>query len=142
MSHKINRYRLGMLAMLAGMLLLPLVASAATQTVEGKINGLRCATQGIICPIDKLDPMIAAEEDFVVQLPDGSFYYIHNLDRAVKARYVLDEVKITGDVVDKYRSIDASKLEVKRDGQYKTVWSPALQATIWDDLVQPGASRH
>lgn len=140
MTYQNIRYRHGLLAILAGMLLLPLAAGAA-QTIEGKINGLRCATQGIVCPIDKLDPMIAAEQDFVVQLPDGSFYYIHNLDRAVKARYVLEDVKITGEVSDKYRSIDASKLEVKRDGEYKTVWSPELQATIWQELVQPGATR-
>lgn len=129
-----------LILVLCSTLLLPFSAYAL-ETLTGKINGLRCAVEGIVCPIDKLDPMIAAESDFVLQRPDGTFYLIPNLDRALKSRYVLDEVRVTGEVSDRYKSITAKKFEVKRDGDWRTVWTPELEAKIWEELVQPGATR-
>jgi hypothetical protein len=84
-----------------------LAASANAATIEGKLNGVHCALEGDTCPIDRLDPHIALEQDFVVQQSNGDYYFIINLDRAVKARYVLEDVKVTGDVNDQYSSINA-----------------------------------
>ena len=115
-------------SLVAVLLLLPLVVNAAT--VEGKMNGISCAVAGVFCPIDKADPLVALESDFVIQKPDGTFYIIPNLDRAVKARVVLEDVIITGDVNDQYKSINAEKVEVKRGGKFVTVWTQQMQ----DDL--------
>jgi hypothetical protein len=106
-------------ALSASLLLLPVMASAAT--VEGKMNGISCAVASVFCLIDKADPLVALESDFVVQTADGTFYLIPNVDRAVKARVVLEDVVVTGDVNDKYKTIDADKLKVERDGSMKTV---------------------
>jgi hypothetical protein len=131
----------GALALLLGTgLAFPLLANAAT-TIEGKMNGIHCATEGDTCPLDRLDPHIALEPDFVVQQPDGQYYLIINLDRAVKARYVLDDVRVTGEVNPKYNAVNAQKLEVKKEGSYKTVWTLELQEREYSDLRQLGATR-
>ena len=54
-------------SLLVALFLLPLIANA--DTIEGKMNGLNCAVSGVVCPIDKADPLIALETDFVVQQP-------------------------------------------------------------------------
>lgn len=136
-----RKFRNMLLPLLCGALLLPFSASAATETIEGTINGLNCAIEGLVCPIDKLDPMIEAESDFVLQRPDGTFYLLPNVDRRLKSRYVLDHVRITGDVSSKYNAISVEKFEVKQNGDYRTVWTPEMEAKIWEELRQPGATR-
>lgn len=121
------------------MLLLPL-SSQATSMIEGRLNGLRCATEGI-CPADKQDPLITAESDFVLEKSDGTFYLIPAIKPALKARHALEQVRVTGEVHPRYQTIDIQRLEVKKDGFYKTVWTPKIEARRWEDLVQPGASR-
>lgn len=116
------------------LLVLPLMASAAT--VQGKMNGISCAVAGVFCPIDKADPLVALESDFVVQTPDGTFYLIPNVDRAVKARVVLEDVIVTGDINDRYKTIDAEKLEVERDGSMKTVWTQKMQDELREQLFR------
>lgn len=126
--------------LLAGFLLISTFANAA-DVIEGKMNGIHCATEGYTCPIDKLDPHIALEPDFVVQQPDGQYYLIVNLDRAVKARYVLDDVRVTGDVNSRYNAVNAHKLEVKKGDSYKAVWTLELQEREYSDLKQLGSTR-
>lgn len=120
---------------LAALLLMPLAALAQQgDTIEGKINGLNCALTGFVCPLDKRDPVAALEADFVIQKPDGEYYMIPNIDRAVKARYFLEEVRITGQIDPRYKAITADKLEVKKDGTYQTVWSQAAQEELRKEL--------
>lgn len=111
--------------LLSILLLLPL--SAYAETIEGKLNGLQCAISGYVCPIDKKDPMVALEADFVVQTGPEEWYLIPNIDRAIKARYVLEDVVVTGQVDPQYRSINADTLQVKQNGTLKTVWSQQEQ---------------
>jgi len=121
-------------ALLAALLAMPWVAGAAT--IEGKMNGISCAAAGVFCPIDKLDPYVALESDFVVQTPEGSFYIIPNVDRAIKARFVLDNVIVTGDVNDKYKTIQADSIQVQRDGEYVTVWTQEMQEELREQLFR------
>ena len=118
--------------LLAALVSLPL--SALAETIEGKINGLNCALTGFVCPIDKRDPVAALEADFVLQKPDGEYYLIPNVDRAVKARYFLEEVRVTGQVDSRYKAITADTLEIKQDGAYKTVWSQQAQEELRKEL--------
>ncbi len=122
---------------LAALLMLPLVVNAGS--VEGKMNGISCAIAGVVCPIDKLDPLVALEKDFVIQQADGSFYLIPNVDRAVKARMVLDDVIVTGAVNDKYKSVEADEIQVKRDGEFKVVWSQKIQDELRAQLFGKGS---
>ena len=43
--------------------------SSITASIEGKLNGLDCASHGETCPTDRLDPHVALERDFVHTLP-------------------------------------------------------------------------
>lgn len=128
---------------LSSSLLFPLTANAERITVTGFINTLSCAEEGTVCPIDKLDPHIAAARDFVVQERQvaGEYYFLSNLPRETKARYVLEEVQITGDLNKRYNAIKVDEFRVKRGDAYRTVWSPRLQAREWAERTQPGASR-
>ena len=121
-------------ALLVALLMLLLVAGA--EAISGKMNGLNCAVSGVVCPIDKADPLIALETDFVVQQADGNFYIIPNIDRAVKARVVLEDVVVTGKVNTNYKSIQADKLEVKRGGQLQLVWSQELEDELREQLFK------
>lgn len=106
-------------------LLLPMMSGAAQ--LEGRMTGLNCVLNEIVCPIDKGDPHLALEPDFVVAMPDGNYYLLPNVDRAVKSRVALEQVVITGEVSPKYKSIAAEILQVRRDGELQTVWSREQQ---------------
>lgn len=132
--------------LLAGLFLLPFSANA--ETLEGKLNGLNCVLTGYVCPIDKRDPVAALEADFVLQQPDGEYYLIPNLDRAVKARYFLEDIRVTGEVNPRYKTINAQSLEVKQNGTYKTVWTQKSEEEIrkelygvpFEDAFNPGSN--
>ena len=103
-------------------------ASVQAETIEGKLNGLECASRGEECPTDKLDPHIAVERDFVVQTADGKYYFITNLDRAIKARHALEMVRVEGEVSSKFDAINANEFWVKDGGNYRLTWSSSMQA--------------
>lgn len=122
------------------LLMLPLMVHAA-ERIEGKMNGLQCAITGYVCPIDEKDPMIALESDFVVQQPDGEYYIVPNIDRAVKAKYFLEQVAVIGDISERYKSITANELLVRQpDGSYKQVWSEERERQQREQLYGPSPS--
>ncbi len=41
-------------------------------------------------------------------------------------RYVLDDVRVTGEVNERYNAVVVDELAVKREGAYETVWSLEL----------------
>ncbi len=112
------------------LLLLPALAHA--ETIKGKINGLQCAISGFVCPVDQVDAMVALERDFVIQQPDGAYYTMTNVDRAVKARYALQEATVTGTVNNLYKAVDVDTLQV---GQ-KTVWSKSMQEKLQAEMMR------
>jgi hypothetical protein len=107
------------------LVLLPLWAVAGT--VEGSVQGFTCVTQGKVCPIGKEDPMIAAERIFVILTKGGSYYFVPNVDRAILARHINEQVRVTGDVSAKYPSIIANKIEAFKKGAWKTTWTQRAQ---------------
>lgn len=115
----------------------PLAARAAEQTVEGVIKGIRCVTDKI-CYGDPRDPRLRTESDFVLEQPDGNYYYLFNIDRDTKLRFALDTVKVTGEVSDRYQSIRAESMEVKQGNSFTKVWEPGRP---YSPLRQPGSTR-
>lgn len=111
--------------------------SHAQQVIQGQMNGLNCALTGYVCPIDLRDPVMALEPDFVVQREDGEFFYIPNLDRAVKAQYFLSEVRVVGDLNERYSAITADQLLVRRDGQFVEVWSQERARRAREEFFGP-----
>jgi hypothetical protein len=118
---KVRKYcfLLGVLALL----LLPVLANAEMKTVTGKVTGLTCLVQGFICPIDKADPMINLEKDFVVVTASGDYYFMSNIGLGLKGKYALETIDVTGDVNPKYKSIMVKEIKFKG----KVVWSQAME---------------
>ncbi len=108
------------------LLTMPFVASSG-ETLTGRIIGHGCTVAGHVCPLDKLDPHIALEADFVLVVDSGEYYFMPNLQRGTKMRYVLDKVTVIGDVDKKYNTIDVNELIVDKGGKHRTVWSKKMQ---------------
>jgi hypothetical protein len=111
-------------------LLIPLVVNA--DTIKGKMEGLSCLLKGYLCPLDKADPMINLEKDFVVVTADGKYYYLPNIGLGLKARHALEVVEVTGKINDKYRTMTADTISVGG----KVVWSKAAEEEM-KKLIQP-----
>ena len=107
----------------------------AAKTLSGKLNGHHCAHEGMTCPVDKLDPHINLEDDFVLMVKDG-YYFLPNLPRDTKVRHVLEDVTVKGDVNEKYRTIAVEELMVGG----KTVWSRAWVERERQRLYHDGSS--
>jgi hypothetical protein len=101
---KMNRYLL-LLVVLAVVLAQALVVDAAMVTVTGKLTGLSCLIKGYICPLDKADPMIGLEKDFVLVTANGDHYFLPNVGLGIKGRHALETVTVTGDLNPKFKLI-------------------------------------
>jgi hypothetical protein len=111
-------------------LMAPMMAIGASLT--GSIQGFNCVTQGKVCPIGMEDPVIAAENVFVllVDAAKGEYYFVPNVDRGILARHINETVKIDGTVNAKMKSIKATDISVKG----KKVWSIDLEDKIYKDI--------
>lgn len=108
---------------LCAIVLLPFYASAE-ETIEGTLKGIRCVTDRTACAENKRDPRIRTQSDFVLVRPDGDYFYLFNIDRDTKMQFVLDTVRVTGEVNERYQSINAQRMQVKKGNTWETVWSP------------------
>lgn len=124
---------LAIVLLLSVALIVPAMIKAQPQlkTIKGKIEGALCVFQGRKCPVDDYDSHLALEHNFVLVTPDGSVYYMPNLDRSVKVRNVGKNVRVTGKT--KGETILVEKLEVKIWGKYKPVWSRQKQKKEYID---------
>jgi hypothetical protein len=100
-------------------------AKTHTTTLEGTIEGALCVLSGKKCPPDDLDTHLLIENNFVLLTSNGRHYYLPNVSRKVKLRYVGKEIRITGQV--KGESIIVNILEAKESGKYKLIWSKEKQ---------------
>ncbi|ROR34231.1 hypothetical protein [Inmirania thermothiophila] len=94
----------------------------AAETLTGRINGLDCTTRGIQCPVDRLDPHVAVEPDFVLVVGDR-WFFMPNVDRSTKVRHVLERVQVVGERHPRYNSIQVEEIRVERDGRWHKIWS-------------------
>ncbi len=126
-----KKYRIMMLVLLMIMAYgLPFTAQAAN-TIDGWMQGYNCVSHGHKCPVDRLDPHLMLEPDFVLLLDDGDYYLLPNLARDIKARYIHKSIRVVGDVNPKHKSIDVNKLQVKDGDSFKTVWSKKMMMEEW-----------
>ena len=91
-------------------------------TIEGTIQGFNCISMGKTCPVGAEDPLIETERVFVLYTKEGKHYLVPNLDRAIMARHINEIVRITGPASEKFNSMQAEKLEVLKNGVWKTTW--------------------
>jgi hypothetical protein len=124
---KINAYKIVVGFIVSVALIVPgtVIAKTHITTLKGTIEGALCVLNGKKCPPDDLDAHLLIENNFVLLASDGKYYYLPNLSRKVKLRYVTKDVRITGKVKDE--SIIVDTLEAKEGGKYKLVWSEKKQ---------------
>lgn len=138
-----RRNRIGTRFSAVAIMAAPLVAmlSAAptsADTFEGRINGLRCAEGGHFCPLEDIDAHLSFELEFVLQQRDGEYYFLSNVPRDTKVRYVLKKTKVIGSVIEHYRSITVDALLIEEDDGYREVWSPAAQQRAFEQIYNSG----
>ncbi len=107
-------------------LLTPAIAFGAQGTLEGSIQGYNCVLQGKTCPLGSEDPLVATEFTFVLLTADGMYYFVPNVDRAILARHVAEQVRINGDINTAKTAIKAQSVEVNKDGKWRTVYDLAV----------------
>ncbi len=117
------------------LVLCPAIAFGSTAIIQGTVQGYNCITQGKTCPIGMEDPLAATEAVFVVLTPDKKFYFVPNLDRTVMARHVNEQVRISGDLDPNRSLIRAQKLEIFKNGQWITVWTPQMERLLMDPAL-------
>lgn len=126
---KTNRF---MLALTLLVLAIPALAMAGSY--EGSIQGFNCITQGKVCPVGKEDPMIAAENVFVLYQPD-KYYFLPNLDRAILARHLNETVKVEGTKSSSFNAIKATDFYVRDGDKWKKTWSQDFQDEIYYQIT-------
>jgi hypothetical protein len=125
--NKLNFYKIVAVFIVSATLILtgPAFAKRPIVTLKGTIEGALCVLNGKKCPPDDLDAHLLIENNFVLLSSDGKYYYLPNISRKVKLRYVGKDIRITGQV--KGESIIVDTLETKESDQYKIVWSKEKQ---------------
>jgi hypothetical protein len=109
-------------------LILPATVIAGERvSSEGTLEGASCVHYKKKCPED--DAHIALEHDFVLLLPNGDHYFLPNLNRAIKARYVGKPIRISGAIEDHEIWVDS--LDVKKGDAYANVWSWKRQQELY-----------
>ena len=118
--------------------LIVLVASQAWAgqevTIEGTVQGYNCITRGKICPVDKEDPWVEAEDVFALYTKGGDLYLVSNMNRGTLKRHTNEIVRVTGEVHPKYKSMNASEFEVMQDGE----WVKTRKCFMCNFRVGPG----
>lgn len=125
--NKLNIYAIAAIFLVSAVMVLSGAAFAKThtETREGTIEGALCVLSGKKCPPDDLDAHLLIENNFVLLASDGKYYYLPNISRNVKIRYVGKEIRITGQV--KGESIIVDTMEAKKNGKYKIIWTKEKQ---------------
>lgn len=108
------------------------------ETLTGKLNGQSCAQSGHLCPTSNLDAHLSFELDFVLQQPDGEYWFLSNVPRDTKVRHVLKQVQVRGSVNETYRSIEVDALMVPTDQGFATVWTPRAQQRAFEAIYHDG----
>ncbi len=114
----------------------PLSVMAAEFT--GSVQGFNCVTQGKVCPVGMEDPVIEAEQVFVllVDAAKNEYYFVPNVDRAVLARHINEQVKIMGNADPKLQSIHAKEIyTMTPDKNWKKVWTIEWRDQIYRDVL-------
>jgi hypothetical protein len=125
--NKLSIYTIAAIYIVSALMVLSGAAFAKShkETLEGTIEGALCVLSGKKCPPDDLDAHLLIENNFVLLASDGKYYYLPNISRKVKLRYVGKEIRITGQV--KGESIIVDTMEAKKNGNYKIIWTKEKQ---------------
>jgi len=102
---------------------------------DGSIQGLTCALHGKVCPSGMEDPYIAVEDNFVLLTGDDTWFLLPNLNEDILVRYLNEPVRVIGTKNAKHNAITVEKLQAKKNGEWKTIWSEDLEKDV-RNLIQ------
>ena len=114
--------KISILAVMMTLLITP-SAMAKSSMVEGTIQGFTCLTHGKVCPVDRFDPHLTVEQNFVLVDMEKGYHFLPNLDRSILARNIHQKARVTGHVDPKYNSVEVEKFEVMKKGSWEEIWS-------------------
>jgi len=122
-----NYFLIPVLILIFSLIIPATVRAEERVSYEGTLQGASCVHYKKKCPDD--DAHIAVEHDFVLLLPNGNHYFLPNLNRAIKARYVGKPIRISGSAED--HEIWVDRLDVKKGATYSNVWSWDKQRELY-----------
>jgi hypothetical protein len=99
--------------------LLMMGSAAIAETFNGTFNGAMCTFYAKQCNVS--EEHIAMENDFVLNTTDGKTFFVINIDRSLKARYLNNIVRIVGKA--NKDIIMAERVEIIKNGKYVAVWT-------------------
>ena len=111
-------------------LALPVGASGEQVKIEGEIRGARCTHFQVECYND--DNHVALEPDFVLVMPNGDYYFMPNLGRAVKARHAYKKVRIHGELRKQELWVDKLVDLEDKGRRTKSTWDWSNQDEFWE----------
>ena len=133
--NRITTGGISLIWMITGALIIALAAGQVSAgervQLEGVIKGAGCTHFQVECKTD--DNHMALEADFVLVMPDGEYYFMPNITRAIKARHAYKNVRIHGELrkqelwVD--RLVDVDK---KKGARSKTTWDWSARDDFWE----------
>lgn len=116
----IKKFLLAMIAILFFFFPLSGIAMEAV-TIDGTFQGANCLFHNKHCPMDMSAAHIAIEPDFLLVDGAGEIFYVPNLDRGIKVKYIHKPVRIKG--FKSKHSVQVKSLFVKENGKFKQIWS-------------------
>jgi len=102
------------------------VFAKSLPSIEGTIQGANCVVNKTTCPVNG-DVHAALEHDFVLLTANGDYYFLPNIDRALKVEFLSENVKISGDI--KNHSVVVADIAVKTKNGYDSIWN-------WAEIVE------
>ena len=96
-------------------------------SIEGVVEGYHgCMVVKNICNVERNDPRVATEKNFVVVNKNGTYYFISNVDSSILSENLHNKAKVTGIVDNKYNTVKANKIEFFTNGGWHEAWSMNL----------------
>jgi hypothetical protein len=110
-------------------LLLTVQAAAERVKLKGEIRGAKCTHFNVECNNNH----IALEPDFVLVMPDGAYYFMPNLARAIKARHAYRKVLVHGELRQQELWVDRLvDIQDKKGSRAKTTWDWTARDEFWE----------
>lgn len=118
-----------MIVLSLSMIIPATVMAEKNVSYEGTFQGAMCTHYKKECPTDNAH--LAIEHDFVLVLSNGEHYFLPNLNRAIKVRYIDQVVRVSG-MQEGEQAIWVDKLEVKKGSTYRSVWNWKEMQKLYD----------
>ena len=115
-----------LVSLMASLLILFVSRASASEeiTIEGTIQGYQCVATADTCSEGNENPEIEADPVFALFTMQSDVYLMPNIDRDTLMSHRNKILRITGAIHTKDNSVNASKVEVLKDGSWVSILAP------------------